>query len=207
MKIYGGKLLHAVAGRIIEAHLRLDGATTMLATSDADPLLAEGIDLVYNRGGRAVRVKIKPDTYFGVDPRKVADQDLSFYRGASGSYAFETISHHVTRGPGWMLNSHADELYYYFLALGQGEEEIGALMEEPDEVFFAELAVERDELHVLPLAPLRQWFEANQERYAPRPIALGDHSGWYRIVPVADVDAAIRANAVRGSIFSRLAVR
>jgi len=179
----------------------------MLATSDADPLLAEGIDLVYNRGGRAVKVKIKPDTYFGADPRKVADKDLTFYRDASDSYAFETIAHHMTRGPGWMFNSHADELYYYFIALGQGEDEIGALMQEPDAVFFSELAVERDELHVLPLVPLRQWFEVNQDRYAPRPIALGDHSGWFRIVPVADIDPSIRANAVKGSIFSRLATR
>jgi hypothetical protein len=204
--MYGGRLLQAVAGRIIEAHLRLDGATTMLATSDADPLVAEGIDLVYNRGGRAVRVKIKPDTYFGADARKVADQDLMFYRGDSGSYAFETISHHLTRGPGWMLNSRADELYYYFLALGQGEAEVAALMEGPDEVFFSELVVDRDELHVLPLPPLREWFEENQERYVPRPIALGDHSGWYRIVPIADIDASVRGNAVRAPIFSRLAL-
>ena len=105
---------------------------------------------VYNRGGRAVKVKIKPDTYFGADPRKVADKDLVVLPGRLGQLRVRDHRAPLTRGPGWIFNSHADELYYYFLALGQGEDEVGALMEEPDEVFFSELAVERDELHVLP---------------------------------------------------------
>ncbi|MDO8964241.1 MAG: hypothetical protein Q7W30_07100 [Coriobacteriia bacterium] len=207
MKLYGGKLLQSVAGRIIDAYLRSDGATTMLVTSDSDPLRASGVDLVYNRAGRAVSCKVKPDAYFGTDPRKIADQQLVFYRCLANSYAFETISHHLTREPGWMFNSNADELFYYFLALGQTEDEIGALMDEPDEVFFSELAVERDELHILPLEPLRDWFEANFERYTPRPVTLGDHSGWYRIIPISDIDPTVRDAAVRGPIFSRLIPR
>lgn len=207
MKLYGGKLLQSVAGRICDRYLRLDGATTMLVTSDADPLHAVGVDLVYNRGGRSVRVKIKPDAYFGTDPRKIADQQLVFYRCLANSYAFETISHHVTRQPGWMFNSEADDLFYYFMALGQTEEEIAALMEEPDEVFFSELVVERDELHIIPLEPLRAWFEENYERYTPRPVTLGDHSGWYRIIPIEDIAPSIRDSAVRGPIFSRLIPR
>ena len=38
------------------------------------------------------KVKVKPDTYFGVDPRKIADQNLVFYRSPANAYAFETIS-------------------------------------------------------------------------------------------------------------------
>lgn len=207
MKLYGGKLLQSVAGRICERYLQLDGATTLLVTSDSDPLSAAGVDLVYNRGGHSTRVKIKPDAYFGTDPRKIADQQLVFYRCVANSYAFETISHHVTRQPGWMFNSEADELFYYFIALGQTEDEIAALMEEPDDVFFSELLVERDELHIIPLNLLRTWFEANYERYTPRPVTLGDHSGWYRIIPISDIDPAIRDSAVRGPIFSRLIPR
>jgi hypothetical protein len=207
LKLYGGKLLQSVAGRICEGYLRLDGAQTMLVTSDADPLHAAGVDLVYNRGGHSVRVKVKPDVYFGTDPRKIADQQLVFYRSSSNSYAFETISHHVTRHPGWIFDSEADELFYYFIALGQTEEEIAALMEEPDEVFFSELLVERDELHVIRLDALRGWFEANYERYTPRPVTLGDHSGWYRIIPITDIDEPIRRGSVRGPIFTRLIPR
>lgn len=207
MKLYGGKLLQSVAGRIVDRYLKLDGATTMLVTSESDPLHAAGVDVVYNRAGRSIKAKIKPDAYFGTDPRKIADQQLVFYRCLANSYAFETISHHVTREPGWMFNSTADELFYYFIALGQTEDEIAALMEEPDEVFFSELVVERDELHILPLDPLRDWFEANYERYTPRPVTLGDHSGWYRIIPISDIDAPVRDAAVRGPIFSRLIPR
>jgi hypothetical protein len=207
MRFSGGRLLQAVAGRIVDRYLRSEGATTMLVTSDADPLHAEGVDLVANRGGGRTRIKVKPDSYFGTDPRKIGDQNLPFYRGESRSYAFETISNSITRDPGWMLSSTADDLYYYFIALGQPEDEIAALMDEPDEVFFSELAVERDDLHVLPLEPLRAWFEANSERYMPRPVSLGDHSAWFRIVPVIDVDAAVPGASGRGPIFARLIPR
>ena len=89
--------------------------------------VAAGVDIVCNRAGHGVKIKVKADAYFGTDPRKIADQGLTFYRAPVSAYAFETISHHVTRDPGWMFNSLADELYYYFLVLGQTEEEVAAL--------------------------------------------------------------------------------
>jgi hypothetical protein len=205
MKLTGVNLLDAVAGRILARYVKDNGATgVMLVEGDSDPLRLSGVDLVLGRSGRTVKIKIKADPYFGTDPRKIADQTLSFYRGSANSYAFETISHHVTRDPGWMFQSSADEIFYYFLAIGQPEDEISALMAESDEVFLSELVVERDELHVLPMAPLREWFQSNNERYTPRPIAQGDHLGWHRIVPVADIDSVVPGVTVRGSVFARL---
>lgn len=203
MNLYGGRLMDAMAQRIIARYLRHSGGSGVMAVDMAsDPQRFAGVDLVYSRAGKAMRVKVKPDTYFGTDPRKIADQERPFYRNQANAYAFETISHHVTRDPGWMFNSVAEELYYYFIAIDQTEQDISALMEEPDEVFFSELAVERDELHILPFDDLRQWFEANHERYMPRPVRIGDHSGWYRIVPVKDIREALPGVQVKGSVFA-----
>lgn len=208
MRLYGGALLQSVADRVLARYLREGGATGVLQVDgDTDPGRLAGVDIVCNRAGRGVKVKVKPDAYYGIDPRKIADQDLTFYRAPASCYAFETISHHVTRDPGWMFNSMADEIYYYFLALDQTEGEIAALMEGPDEVFFSELSMERDDLRVLPMAALREWFEANHERYTPRPVKLGDHSGWYRIIPVADIDSAVPGVLQRGPVFARLSHR
>jgi hypothetical protein len=197
MRLQGGALLQSVADRILTRHLRESGATGVLQVDD----------IVCSRAGRGIKVKVKPDPYYGTDPRKIADQDRTFYRAPVSCYAFETISHHVTRDPGWMFNSMADELHYYFLALDQTEDEIAVLMDGPDEVFFSELLVERDDLHVLPMPSLRGWFEANHERYTPRPVKLGDHSGWYRIIPVTDIDSAVSGVAQKGPIFARLSHR
>jgi hypothetical protein len=180
MRVTGGALLQAVAARIIERYLLEGGATgVMLVDGDADPLRLPGVD----------------------------DQDLVFYRAPVHCYAFETISHHLTRDPGWMVASSADELYYYFLALDQTEDDIAVLMDGPDEAFFSDLSVERDDLHVLPMAALRTWFGANGDAYMPRPVKLGDHSGWYRIVPVSDIDGAVPGVVEKGSVFSRLSHR
>jgi hypothetical protein len=208
MRVTGGALLQAVAARIIERYLLEGGATgVMLVDGDADPLRLPGVDLVCNRGGSSTKIKVKADAYYGADPRKVADQDLVFYRAPVHCYAFETISHHLTRDPGWMVASSADELYYYFLALDQTEDDVAVLMDGPDEAFFSDLSVERDDLHVLPMAALRTWFEANGDAYMPRPVKLGDHSGWYRIVPVTDIDGAVPGVVEKGSVFSRLSHR
>jgi hypothetical protein len=208
MRLYGGALLQSAAARILERHLRESGSTGVMSVDgDTDPSRLAGVDVVCSRGGRGIKIKVKADPYFGTDPRKIADQDLTFYRAPVSCYAFETISHHVTRDPGWMFSSMADELYYYFLALDQTEDEVAVLMEGPDEVFFAELSVERDDLRVLPMAALREWFEVNGERYAPRPVTLGDHSGWYRIIPVTDIDGAVPGVSRKGPIFARLSHR
>jgi hypothetical protein len=205
VRLTGGRLLDAVAQRILIRYLRRAGGSGVMAVDWAmDPQRLTGVDIVYTRAGNSVRAKVKPDSYFGTDSRKVSDQNLPFYRGAGNAYAFETISHHVTREAGWMVNSAADELMYYFLALGQSEEIVAMLANEPDEVFFSELAVERDDLHVMPMAPLRAWFEANQEKYMPRPVMLGDHSGWYRIVPVGDIASAVPGIQVKGPVFASL---
>ncbi len=205
MALTGQSLLQGVASRIIRAYLSVDGAAgAMLVDEKDDPARFAGVDLVYNSAGMSTKAKIKADPYFGTDPRKIADHDLGFYRASSNAYAFETIAHAGTREAGWVFSSMADELFYYFFVLGQPEEEVAALMEGPDEVFLSELAVERDELHVLPMPALRRWFEANNERYTPRPITQGAHMGWFRIIPVEDVDGAVPGVQVRGSIFSKI---
>jgi hypothetical protein len=205
MRLTGGQLMQAIADRILVSYLVSTGATgVMRVDQQADPSRFRGVDIVYTSGGTSRKVKVKPDSYFGTDPRKIADQSLVFYRSPASAYAFETISHHVTRDPGWIFNSAADELFYYFLAIAQPEDEVSALMDEPDEVFFSELAVERDELHVLPMGPLRDWFDSHGERYMPRPVTLGDYAAWYRIIPVRDIDGIVPGVETRGSIFARL---
>lgn len=205
MKRSGGALLQAVADRIIGRHLARSGASAILVVdSEFDPLKRAGVDVVCTKDGASLRVKVQPDPYFGTDPAKSDDQALAFYRKAGGAYALETIAHHVTREPGWVFGSTADDLYYYFLAISQPEDEVAALMEEPDGVFFSELAIDRDELHILPMTALRAWFAPNNERYMSRPVAHGDHSGWCRIVPLADVAAAVPGLTVQPNVFARL---
>jgi hypothetical protein len=208
MREYGAALLQAVASRIIDRYVREGGATGVLRVDGAaDPLRLSGVDIVCSRGGQSTKIKVKADPYYGSDPRKIADHELAFYRAPVDCYAFETISHHVTRDPGWMVTSAADDLYYYFLALDQTEDEVAVLIDGPDDVFFSELSVERDDLHVLPMAALRAWFEAKGDAYTPRPVKMGDHSSWCRIIPVAEIDGAVPGVTVKGSVFSRLSHR
>lgn len=201
----GGTLLQAVADRIVGRHLATSGATGLLVVdSEFDPLKEAGVDVVCTLGGRGLRIKVQPDPYFGSDPEKWMDHSLSFYRKPAGAYALETIGHHVTRHPGWVFSSTANEAYYYFIAISQAEDEVAVLLDEPDRVFFSELAVDRDELHILPLPQLRTWFETANERYPSRPVGRGDHSGWCRIVPVGEVAAAVPGISVQSGIFERL---
>ncbi len=205
MKRTGGTLLQAVADRIVGRYLADAGATGILIVeSEFDPLKLAGVDIVCTRAGRSTRIKVQPDPYFGTDPDKCEDRTLTFYRKPVGAYALETIAHHVTREPGWVFSSTADDAYYYFIAVSQPQDEVAALMDEPDELFFSELAVDRDELHILPIAALRGWFELNNERYTSRPVVRGDHSGWCRIVPIGDIDAAIPGITVERRVFERL---
>ncbi len=202
----GSELLHAVAGRILVRYLRGKGYSDAMLTADILDA-AEGVDLTYTSAGRRIGVKIKADSYYGIDPQKVSDRDLSFYRNETHSYGFEAIADAATRQPGWLQRSGADELYYYRLALGQTEEEIAALMEEPDEVFFGELKVERDVLKVLPMRELQAWFEATGDRYTSRPVVTNGHAAWYRIVPEADVEASVKGMRDAGPVFSAIVRR
>ncbi len=148
---------------------------------------------------------MKPDAYFGTDPAKVRDRGLIFYRSDAGHYAFESISNNMTRERGWMFNSDADELFYYYVVIAQSEEEIAALLGEPDDVFFSELKVDRDELKVLPMRATREWFEAHYEEYTPRPVTTGEHSAWYRLIPRSDIDTQVRGIRTLGSVFTVVA--
>ncbi len=183
-RLTGIELLQGVANRIIIAYLETVGYSNVRAASGASEGYASGgVDLTYRSQGVDHKVKVKPDAYYGADPGMVQDRELTFYRSDSGVFAFESIANHLTREPGWMVDSTAEDLYYYYLVIAQTEEEISALLSEPDEVFFSELKVERDELYVLPMRETQRWFDDNHEEYVPRPVMVGEHSAWFRIDP------------------------
>ncbi|MEN6369909.1 MAG: hypothetical protein ABFD77_09500 [Thermotogota bacterium] len=149
-------------------------------------------------------MKVKADAYFGTDPEKIARRDLPYYRAETSSCGFETMADTFTRQPGWVQRSVADELFYYFVAIGQPEEEVAALMDEPDRIFFSELDVERDDLRVLPMTALRAWFEVAGERFIPRPVLSEGRSAWYRIIPVAEVEKGVVGTRSIGRVFASL---
>ncbi len=201
----GQQLLQCVAERILALHLERQGMDDVTIVYPWPSSGARrGVDITHRFAGRAVKIKVKPDPYFGRDSGKGRDRELGFYRPEGDSYAFEAISNAATREPGWIFNSEADELHYYLLAISQPEEEVAALMHEPDGIFLAELAVERDELHVLPMRPVREWFEANYEHYTPRPVMQGGHSAWFRLVPREVLEKAVPGRRVTSAVFSRL---
>jgi len=200
----GTQLLQQVAERIICKHLLVHGASRAETVSADSGTHGSGVDVVAIEGKASRRIKVKADPYFGMDSRKIGDRGLEFYRADSGSLAFEAVANSATREPGWTLKSDADDLYYYYLALGQTPEEVRALLSEPDEVFFSEIAVERDELLVLPMTGVRRWFEDHYQDYAPRPVMQGGAASWYRLVPRADVERALGRIPSSGPIFSRL---
>jgi hypothetical protein len=195
-------LLHQdVADRIVARWLTRQGKVDVQLTGGLVGLGGRSVDITYSWQGDRRRIKVKADSYFGTDPAKVRDRTLTFYRQDSFAYAFEAVANTATREPGWMFNSSADEIYYYYLAIAQPEADVRALMGEPDEVFFTELAVERDELVVMPMAVTREWFEANFERYTPRPVMNAGASAWYRLVPREDLERAVPEVRRVGPIF------
>lgn len=198
-RVTGALLLQQLAQRIVAAYLNKAGYSDVRVVAGAST--GAGVDIACSVGGKRVRLKVKPDSYFGTDPAKVYDRDLVFYRPDAGHYAFESISNNMTREPGWIFNSEADDLYYYFIALNQPEDEIAALLGEPDEVFFGELQVERDELHILPMRATQRWFDEHYEEYTPRPVTVGDHSAWYRLIPRADIEGDVPGIRLAGPIF------
>lgn len=199
-----GNVLQAAAERIVAAWLQLQGRKDVSRTNGRQSLGGRHVDITYSGASGLRRAKVKPDAYFGVDPAKINDRSLVFYREDVRSYAFEALANVATRESGWMLDSDSDELLYYFHAIAQSEEEVTALMREGDEVFFSELAVDRDELVVLPMLQTRQWFESNMDRYTPRPVALAGAPAWYRLVPRDDIERAVTGINKVGPVFSSL---
>src|SRR5574340_289205 len=206
MRLSGWQLMHEVGKRIIARFLEREGATS-IELSPAMRTDATGIDIRRSQGGTRVTAKVKVDYYCGTDPLKIATRDFPFYRGDTASYALESIADAATRAPGWMQSSMADQLFYYRLAIARPEAEIAALFESPDGVFFSELGVDRDELRIVPMRELRAWFDAASDRYTPRPVITGGRTAWHRIVPMAELDAAISGVRVVGPIYSRMGAR
>jgi hypothetical protein len=198
-------LLQGVSERIVARYLEVVGKVDVAVVSGFESQGGRGIDVTYAWEGVRRKLKVKPDPYFGLDAAKVHDRSLVFYREDAGCYAFEAVANSATRQPGWIIESDADDLYYYYLALSQAEDEVRALLGEPDEVFFSELRVERDDLCILPMKGTREWFEREFENYAPRPVVLGGVSAWYRLVPRGDLEASVAGIRNVGPIFAPLA--
>lgn len=196
------ELLHATAVRIVRAYLTSVGCDDV-RTSLEDASLGTGVDLAYVRDGVARTAKVKSDPYFGTDAALIADLTLPFYRADSHSYALETISDASSRAPGWVLTSDAAELLYLFLALATKEHDVAAALAAEDVEFFESLAVERDELHVLPMPALRTWLLSAQDAYPARPVTAGARASWVRLVPTADVARSGVGVRVLGSVYAR----
>ena len=201
----GASLLQQVAERIIARYLSNTGKADVQVVSGFEVHRGRGVDITYAWQGGRREIKVKVDPYFGTDSSKIRDRSLTFYRPDTGSYAFEVVANSATREPGWMLGSEADELYYYYLALTQEERDVRALLAERDEVFFSEIAVDRDDLLILPMAETRAWFELHADNYPPRPVTIGGASSWYRLVPRVDAQRQLEGVRLVGSIFSGVA--
>ena len=200
--ITGAILLQVVAERIISRYLRAEGMKDVSSvTLNRRNGFGDGVDMTYSRLGHVMKVKVKADPYFGLDPQKISDMTRSFYRPDNGDYALEVVAHHLTREPGWVFRSDADELFYYLIALDQSEGEVAALIREQDDVFFEGLRVARDDLRILPMDDVRDWFSLNQAEYASRPIQIGTHSAWYRLIPRVELERVIPSVTRIGSIF------
>ncbi len=206
MMLTGSPLIHEVGKRILGRYLEQAGARDV----ELSPVMradGTGVDIRRLEGPTTITAKVKVDYYFGSDQAKIANRDFTFYRTDTASYALESMADTATRTPGWVLTSLADQLLYYRLAIPRPEVEIAALLESPDGVFFSELGVDRDELRIVPMRELREWFERSNERYTPRPVITGGRSAWYRIVPMAELEAAVRSVSVIAPVYSRLNLR
>jgi hypothetical protein len=197
--------LQSVAERILARYLSFGGARDVEIVSRLEVYTTRGIDIRFTAAdGERREVKVKADPYFGTDARKIGDRALPFYRADTGSFAFEAVANAATQEPGWMVDSEADDLYYYYLVLAQEEDEVRALLEEPDEVFFSEILVERDDLIVLPMARARGWFVSHAGDYPPRPVFEGGSSAWYRLVPRDEVRNRVVGVRIVGPVFPGL---
>jgi hypothetical protein len=201
----GAVLLQEVAERIIARYLMNTGKVDVQVISTFKTHSGRGVDLSYAWQGGRREIKVKADPYFGTDSAKIRDRALTFYRPDTGAYAFEAVANSATREPGWMLDSEADDLYYYYLTLSQEEDDVRALLAERDEVFFSEIAVERDDLLILPMAETRAWFARHADSYPPRPVMVGGASSWYRLIPRVDAQRQLEGVRIVGPIFSGVA--
>jgi hypothetical protein len=203
----GTSPLQSVAERIIARYLNRGLSQDVEIVSGYSVHANRGIDITYVApNGDRRSVKVKPDPYFGTDTDKIGDRSLSYYRADTGSLAFEALADATTKEPGWMVDSEADDLYYYYLALAQEEDEVRALLNEPDEVFLDEILVERDDLIVMPMAEARRWFASQAGNYPPRPVFEAGKSAWYRLVPRADVQRQVNGVRIVGPVFQGLAL-
>ena len=202
--LQGTQLLHAVAVRIIEKYLQLNGRVDVRSNDEsALAARADKVDITYMTPSGRHGIKVKSDPYIGSDPGKSADRSRSFYRPDGNAYALETVG--SNRQPGWLFASTAEELYYYYLAIDQTEDEVAALFREPDAIFFPTLRVAKDDLHILPLVELRAWFEPRQESYPTRPVVRDGAAAWYRLVPREDVASGVPGMQAIGSSFGAVA--
>ncbi len=200
----GAALLQDVAERILVRWLERQGRADVRRTSVSGTGLGQHIDIAYAWQGGFRRVLVKPDPYCGTDPTLISDRSLNFYRSGAGTYGLEAIADSATRQAGWAVESGADEIHYYFLALAQPEAEVAALASEPDEVFYSELKVGHDDLVIIPARGLHTWFNANAERYASRPVMGEGSSSWYRMVPRIDLERGVQGVRDEGSVFATL---
>jgi hypothetical protein len=200
--------LQAVAERIIARYLKRGVTSDVQIVSGFSTHANRGVDItIPAAGGLRHGIKVKADPYFGTDASKIGDRTLSYYRADTGSFAFEALANTATREPGWMVDSEADDLYYYYyLALAQEEDEVEALLQERDEVFFSEIRVERDDLIVLPMDSARAWFQAHADEYPPRPVFLGASTAWYRLVPRSEVQRQVKGVRIVGPVFPGLSL-
>jgi len=199
--------LQEVAERIVARYLKRGLTSDVQIVSGFRVHASRGVDITTQSADGARRsVKVKADPYYGTDASKVGDRSLPYYRADTGSVAFEAVANAATKAPGWMMGSEADDLYYYYLALGQEEDEVVALLQERDEVFFSEIRVERDDLLVMPMAETKAWFFLNAEKYPPRPVMVGDSTAWYRLVPRRAVLLHVPGVRILGPVFSGLSL-
>lgn len=201
MSATGFPLLQTIAERILVRWLVMQGRTDVRLTRDDG---SRGIDLTYGAHGVSRRVIVKPDPYCGTDAALIADRRLSFYRADAGTYGLEAVADSITRAPGWAVDSDADEVFYYFLAIGQPEEEVAALASEADDVLFGELQVGRDDLVVIPGPALRAWFAGNADAYTSRPVMGPATSSWHRVVPRAILERDVAGIRTVGPVFDGL---
>lgn len=184
--------------RAVALWARCQGAVVQRADEDAE-FRGMDVDLVVQRQGGRETVKVKTDSYYGTDQARILDHDLPYYRRRADDFALETISHHITREPGWMFNSIADRLWYYQAVLLNPKDELERALAYDDEEMVAALGIEADRLRILDLQLLRAWFEGEHMNYPPRPVQVGDHISWYRIIPESDVERAVgRVETIEG---------
>jgi len=206
MQPTGAGLAREVAKRVLAAHIARTGGTQVEQTPARreDPA---GVDIRYVLAGVPRSARVRVDTYYGTDPTHIADRALPYYRAEARAYALEETADVATRTPGWVYSSRADDLMYYRMAIPRPEAEIAALLSAPDGVFLSELGIERDDLRIIPMAPLRDWFSREGGRFAPRPVITGGRSSWQRIVPFADLESAVPGVRLVGPVYRFLDVR